>query len=131
MAKTVDHHDLSPALESYVEAVYDLRAQQGLVRVSDVARFMQVKVPSAHGALRQLKVRGYVHQEPYGAVELTEAGRERAKGLAKKHGLLERFLIEVVGVDMTTAQRDACAMEHCLSEETTRKLTEYFKRTQI
>ena len=56
-------------------------------------------------------------------VRLTPEGRRLAEATLDKHRFFERLLVEA-GVDAETASAEACRMEHCLSEDSFRKLSE-------
>ena len=56
-------------------------------------------------------------------VRLTEEGERAASATLERHRFFERLLVEA-GVDARTASAEACRMEHCLSEDSFRKLSE-------
>ncbi len=68
---------------------------------------------------------GLVEQESYGPIKLTATGKEQALKVQKRHRMLRKFLIEILGVDPTTAEEDACLMEHAISPQTMDKLVEF------
>ncbi|GAA5262152.1 DtxR family transcriptional regulator, Mn-dependent transcriptional regulator [Methanocalculus sp. MC3] len=49
---------------------------------------------------------------------LTPAGRRAAEMIARKHAVLECFLKETLGLEAEAASREACLLEHDVSEET-------------
>ena len=56
-------------------------------------------------------------------VRLTEEGGRIAEATLAKHRFFERLLVES-GVDAKTAAAEACRMEHCLSEDSFRRLAD-------
>jgi len=44
-----------------------------------------------------------------------------------KRGLIQRLLSEVLGVAEQQAEIDACKLEHLISNETARRLVEFFR----
>ncbi len=68
---------------------------------------------------------GYVSKPSYGEVTITQEGKRRAKSVAVKHKALTKLLTEVLGVGADTAEKDACKIEHDISDETTQKLIEF------
>ena len=56
-----------------------------------------------------------------GYFHLTEDGREVAEKIYERHQFFTEQLV-AVGVDRETAERDACRIEHAISEETFQKL---------
>jgi len=114
------------SLEDYLETIYLLSQTKGRTRVRDVAAALQVKMPSVIKAILELKRLGLVVQEPYGAVELTEAGTAEASLILGRHTLLKEFL-GLLKVGEETAEKDACTMEHILSAETLSCITDFVK----
>lgn len=119
---------LREAGENYLEAILKLEDDNHNVRSIDVATELGVSRPSVNKALGVLKKAGMVEQQPYGRINLTDLGREKALDVTQRHRLLRSFLINVLGVDAETADEDACRMEHVVSEQTMRKLTDHFDR---
>ena len=83
----------------------------------DVAKHLDVKMPSVVKALHELKKLSLVEQEPYGPIALTAKGERVAGMVLNRHTLLRKFLMKL-GVSRKTADKDACLMEHILSAET-------------
>lgn len=117
---------MTNSLEDYLETIYLLAQTKGRTRVRDVAASLHVKMPSVIKAILELKRLGYVVQEPYGAVELTEAGVATASQILGRHTLLKEFL-GLLKVSEATAEKDACTMEHFLSAETLACITDFVK----
>ena len=117
---------MTNSLEDYLETIYLLVQANGGARVRDVALALHVKMPSVIKAVLELKKRGYVTQEPYGAVDITEAGTRAASEILGRHTLLKKFLM-LLKVSDETAEKDACAMEHFLSPETLTRIAEFVK----
>ena len=115
---------MTNSLEDYLETIYLLAQTKGRARVRDVAAALHVKMPSVIKAILELKRLGYVVQEPYGAVELTEAGTAAASEILGRHNLLKEFL-GLLKVSEETAETDACTMEHILSAETLARIDDF------
>lgn len=62
-----------------------------------------------------LKENGYVEQEPYGHLELTALGREKAKTLILKEQLIYKIFEDVLELPSDEAKDNACAIEHYIS----------------
>ncbi len=113
---------LSPQMEDYLEAIYHLCMDEGVARVKAIADRLAVTNPSVVGAIRKLKCRNLVVQEPYGYVRLTVEGEEIAGAITHRHEVLSDFLKDILGLDHETASVDACKIEHAVSPETVRRL---------
>ena len=75
-------------------------------------------------AIGLLKRDGYIEQERYGQITLTEAGKKQAQSVRRRHDLLKYFLLHIVEVDEKTAEEDACKMEHIVSPQTLARMAE-------
>jgi DtxR family Mn-dependent transcriptional regulator len=117
--------ELSPSAQDYLEAVYETGRDREVVRVSEVAGRLGVKMPSVVTALRRLARRGLVRHERYGHVALTDAGAVEAKRVSERHHAIVRFLVDLLGVDAGTADADACRMEHAISAQTMKRMVEF------
>jgi len=113
---------ISPSLEDYLEAIYNLRRLNASVRVTDIAVELGIAKPSVNNAMALLKEKGFVNQEKYGLVELTAAGEQRAEYVLTKHTNIKAFLMKVLGVDEVTAEVEACKIEHVISDDTVSKM---------
>ncbi|MDE7216168.1 MAG: metal-dependent transcriptional regulator [Clostridia bacterium] len=116
--------------EDYLEAILFIERQKGRVKSVDIAKYLGVSKPSVNKALTILQEMGYVNKPIYGEVTITQEGRSKAEIVARKHVALTQLLTEVLGVSPDVAEKDACKIEHDISEETTVKLIEYLKKAE-
>jgi DtxR family Mn-dependent transcriptional regulator len=112
---------MTQSLEDYLEMVSFL-ADEGAVRVTDIASRLGVSKPSVLTALKVLKEQGLLEHQRYRSVTLTQKGATQAAEIRGRHNFLSSFLQDVVGVSPEIAEQDACKMEHVLSEETITKM---------
>lgn len=105
------------SMENYLETILILHQKTGYVRSVDVATELGFSKPSISNAMKKLKAEGYVQIEEKGRIVLTEKGRALAEGTYEKHCVISHLLMDI-GVSEETALKDACRMEHILSEET-------------
>ena len=118
---------MTQSLEDYIETIYVIIGEGKPAQVRDVARLLDVKMPSVVKAIHELKKLGLVTQEPYAPINLTAKGARLAKQVFARHELLRNFLVKL-GVGRKAADRDACLMEHILSAETIDKIRDYTER---
>ena len=107
--------------EDYLEAVLVLQKKKDMVRSVDLARHMGFSKPSISHAVGVLKNGGFLTVDEDGYFHLTEDGREVAEKIYERHQFFTEQLVAVV-VDRETAERDACRIEHAISEEAFQKL---------
>ena len=107
--------------EDYLEAVLVLQKEKGMVRSVDVARHLEVTKPSVCHAVATLRDGGFLTMDSDYFLHLTDVGRKVAEQIYEKHRFFTDRLIEA-GVDPETAERDACRIEHVISDESFRRL---------
>ena len=113
---------LTNSLEEYLKTIYILKNSEGQVRVTDISKKLNCSKPSVNRALKCLKDEGLILYEAYGNIEITEDGEKLAKSAGKREDILKLFLIQIIDVDNQTAEKEAIAMKHAISEETVSKL---------
>ena len=107
--------ELHASGEDYLETILVLQKKTGLVRSADVARHLEVSKPSVCHAVATLKKGGFLLMDGDHFLHLTDVGREVAEQIYEKHRFFTDRLIGA-GVDPETAERDACWIEHVISE---------------
>jgi DtxR family Mn-dependent transcriptional regulator len=127
---TTERKPLTTVMEDYLEAIFDLDKEKKVVRVKDIAKRMHVKMPTVTSMLKTLSERGLVNYERYEYVELTKEGAGVGKEMRRRHGILLRFLTEVLKIDFEIADEEACKMEHTLSGSTLDSLTDFMEFIQ-
>ncbi|WP_269477197.1 metal-dependent transcriptional regulator [Hominibacterium faecale] len=114
--------------EDYLEAVLVLQKKQGMVRSVDLARYMGFSKPSISHAVGVLKNGGFLTVDGDGFLHLTDIGREVAEKIYERHLFFTEQLV-AAGVDLETAEQEACRMEHAISEDSFQKLKEKVQGT--
>ena len=107
--------------EDYLEAVLMLQKEKGMVRSVDVARHLEVTKTSVCHAVATLRDGGFLTMDSDYFLHLTDVGREVAEQIYEKHRFFTERLI-AAGVDPATAERDACRIEHVISDESFQRL---------
>lgn len=113
--------------EMYLENILLLREKNTQIRSIDVAASTGYSKPSVSRAMGLLKKRGYIEINLSGYITLTDEGQELAQKILERHRLLKEFLV-FIGVDEETATKDACKIEHDLSDLTFQKIKEHVSR---
>jgi len=118
---------VTSSIEEYLEAIYFLEEERISTTTMEIAKRVGVSPPSVTEMLRRLADRGYIRYEPYRGVILTEEGRRVGKRVIRKHRILECFLHYVLSIRKDRAHRQACEMEHSLSDEAEDRLRKIMK----
>jgi Mn-dependent DtxR family transcriptional regulator len=70
----------------------------------------------------------YFSAQPYRCVSLTREGKQQADKIRARNSLLIVFLQDTLGVSAGNAKKDACKLEHTLSDETFKKICILMKK---
>jgi len=103
--------------EDYLEQILILLENKGYARSTDIAEALGFTKPSVSVAMKKLRENGYISMERGGLISLTDKGYSIARRIYDRHLTLTRFFVSI-GVDGATARKDACKVEHDISEET-------------
>ena len=101
--------------ENYLETILILSQGDNQVRAIDIVNELEYSRPSVSVAMKNLRKNGFIEIDANGYITLTVDGRQIAESMYQRHMLISDWLI-YLGVDKKTAVRDACKMEHTMSE---------------
>ena len=102
--------------ENYLETILVLGLKGDRVRSIDIANELEYSKPSVSIAMKNLRTEGYIVMDEDGYITLTGKGRKIADSMYERHVAISNWLV-FLGVDRKTAVRDACKMEHAMSEK--------------
>ena len=120
---------LSSMVEDYLEAILEIAENSGRPpTVEEIAAALKTGKETASSTIAALAREGYLEQVG-DAVRLTEKGAALASKVARKHTVLQCFLTEMLGIDTNSASREACTLEHGISDDTIERLSSYMSGT--
>ena len=108
---------IKESAEDYLENILILSDVKSQVRSIDIVRKMNLSKPSVSVAMKKLRENGYINMDSEGFITLTDDGKAIAEKIYERHVFISSWL-EDLGVDSETALKDACRIEHVLSDET-------------
>ncbi len=86
--------------DQYLKAIYLVQQiEDGPASTGNVADMLDVSPASANEMIGKLQAEGLCSHEKYKGVELTDDGIRRARDALQNYCIIERFLIEVLGVE--------------------------------
>lgn len=113
---------LSSTTEDYLKVIFAMaepldgqEGPDGVVGLGPIARRLGVTPGTVTSMMNQLQVRGYLEYLPRRGVRLTESGRQEAVGVVRRHRIIEKFLVEVMGLDWASVHEEAEVLEHAVS----------------
>ncbi len=108
--------------EDYLETILLLMRKNGGVRSIDIATELNYSKASISRAVGILKENNYISVDRSGQITFTEEGQKRAEAVYDRHITIKSFLKDIVGISSETAERDACKIEHIISDESFEKI---------
>lgn len=116
---------IQESAEDYLEAILSIGEKKEFVRAIDVVHFLEISKPSVSVYLKNLKNNGYINVDSDGHITLTESGRAIAEKTYERHKILANIFI-ALGVNEEIAFKDACRVEHDLSDESFQAVKSYY-----
>lgn len=113
--------------EDYLEAILVLQEEKGNVRAIDVVNELNVSKPSVSIAMKKLKERKLISVDGNSHIHFTDEGRSIAENVYSKHKLLTDALVSI-GVSKEETAKEACEIEHIISDETYECIKNFCKK---
>ncbi len=110
--------------ENYLKAIAEAESEGETVKAVTLVRWLNVSAPAVTMAIKRLRRDGLIHVGEEGQIALTAAGRDIANRLLNRHHLIERMLTEIFGLEWYKVHDEAEQLEHAVSADFERKLTE-------
>ena len=111
----MSHEQATVAEEEYLETMFWLWEARLPLTAANIARAMRLSAPTVHEMIRRLEADGYVERAEDKSLEFTEAGREHASTVVRRHRMIERFLTDVLGIPWDEVHEEAERLEHAMS----------------
>lgn len=111
--------------EEYLKSIYVLYKSNNKIRITDIAKKLNVSKPSVNKAVKSLSDFGLINYEIYSDITFTDKGIKIAKEIIKKYDIVKLFLVEVIGVDEQLAEEEAKNIKTDISKNTLSKLEDH------
>ncbi len=118
---------LTPSKEHYIKTIYALSSGDEGARISDIADRLSVSKASACVAVDYLQKSKLAFRGEDHRVLLTKEGMRQAVSISDRFAVIRKFLMEILHVGGKTANADACALEHVVSNETLFNMSDYIE----
>lgn len=129
LKKEENNMNIYESSEDYLERILQLQEKQEKVISLDIANSMNYSKASVSRAMKNLRENGYILVDGGGAITLTEKGYEIASKIYERHKTIAKVLM-MLGVSEENALKDACKIEHDISEETYSAIKNHMKTKQ-
>ncbi|MBR6900714.1 MAG: metal-dependent transcriptional regulator [Synergistaceae bacterium] len=124
---------ITARIEDYLEELFLLESTGRIVTVTDLAERLKITKGTVTATVQKLVELNLVNHARYGALHLTEAGREKGMIVFRRHEGFRAFFHELLGLDREQSSEMACSMEHYVdntTEERLYALLEYFRKAR-
>lgn len=114
--------------EEYLEVIYMMSAEHKTVKGARLAESLRVSRPTVTATLRRMSRDGLVKFNAKKDIELTSKGFRVADELQRRHRIVERWLVDILGFDWANSDAEAHRLEHAFSDEVVERLNEQLGR---
>ncbi|GAA1698349.1 metal-dependent transcriptional regulator [Microbacterium sediminicola] len=116
--------DLIDTTEMYLRTILELEEENIVPLRARISERLGHSGPTVSQTVGRMERDGLVIVTDDRSLELTDAGRQKAIDVMRKHRLAERLLSDVIGLDWAYVHEEACRWEHVMSEQVERRLVE-------
>ncbi len=116
---------ITQGLEDYIEIIYNKISSGENVKAIDIANELGISRPSVSEALIKLADKDLIIYEGRKGIKITEKGEVEAKKVIKKHKILSEFFCDILGIDETASNKNACKIEHVIDEAVIEKIKSF------
>lgn len=102
-------------MREYLEVIYYLASRNEPVIGARLANWMRVTAPTVTNMVQSMEKRGYIIRDGHNEIKLTDEGFTLAEAMVRRHRILERFLVDVMGLPWHQLHEEAVRLEHALS----------------
>lgn len=104
-------------VEDYVTLIWKAYEWPGgCPATTEMAEQLGVTASTVSANLKKLARDGYIDYEPYGQIVLTDAGRQVAVAIVRRHRIVESYLVEALGLSWDQVHDEADRLEHAVSD---------------
>ncbi|MDP6600849.1 MAG: metal-dependent transcriptional regulator [Phycisphaerales bacterium] len=109
---------LTTTVENYLKALYLLESSDREHRIptGQLADALDITPGSASAMIKTLAEAGFLDHEPHHGVRLSTSGMAEAIRIVRRHRIVERFLVDILGMNWSEVHEEAEHLEHAVSD---------------
>ena len=108
---------VTPAVESHLGFIYLMAVEGQPVIGARLAESLHVSRPSVTSTLKRMVRDGFVKFNERKEILLTLKGQALAEYLQRRHCVIERWLVDDLGLDWASSDAQAHQLEHAMSDQ--------------
>jgi len=124
MSESFSEFDITPTMRNYLADIYRLSQGESWVSTTTLAEELDVSPPAAVRMVKRLHRLGLLEHQPYQGVKLTPDGIRQALLGIRRHRLVERFLVDVLGFGWHEVHEEADALQVAVNQRIEDRLDE-------
>jgi DtxR family Mn-dependent transcriptional regulator len=109
--------EVTPAMRNYLADIYRLSQGESWVSTTTLAEAMDVSPPAVARMVKRLDGSGLLEHLPYQGVTLTPSGTREALLGIRRHRLVERFLVDMLGFGWHEAHDEADLLQSGVNQK--------------
>lgn len=121
-------NDLVDTTEMYLRTILELEEEGVPPLRARIAERLRQSGPTVSQTVARMERDGLLTVEGDRHLLLTDAGRQKAIGVMRKHRLAELLLVNVIGLPYEEAHDEACRWEHVMSDDVERRVYDLLGR---
>lgn len=114
--------------QDYLESIYLISLMKTNVKSSDIVKKTNFSRAAISTSMNKLIKQGFIKMDENKDITLTKQGLKIAKETYKKHTTIAKYLTTVLGVSKRNAEKEACLIEHIISDETYEKILQSLEK---
>jgi DtxR family Mn-dependent transcriptional regulator len=121
---TTVSHDLIDTTEMYLRVVLEMEEDGVVPMRARIVEALGHSGPTVSQTVARMHRDGLVDLTDDRRLQLTDEGRRIATAVLRKHRLVERLLVDVIGLELDHAHEEACRGEHVVSDRVEARLVD-------
>ena len=115
---------MCPTIWLYLAEIYRIQDEHPEATLSQLADGMNVSLQAASRMIRRMAEEGLIIHEPYKGFQLTPKGERIALQVLRRHRLLERFLVDVMGFGWHEVHEMTETLERGITDKLSERMAE-------
>lgn len=116
----------SVSIDEYLETLWVVRVENNqAAKIKNVAKRLNIAPPSVAQMFEKMRAQGLIKYDKHSGANFTQKGKRRARHIVRSHRLVEKLLVDIVGIKLGEVERPACGIEHYLSQKVANTICTY------
>ncbi len=114
--------ELIDTTEMYLRTIYELLEEGIEPRRARIVERLRHSGPTVSQTVARMERDGLLTLDEDRLIQLTQTGHATAVDVMRRHRLVERLLVDVIGLELELVHKEACRWEHVVSQAVEERL---------